>query len=117
MSMSPQGSRRVSGTSTSTGIPEPDAWWADGARRALETLAANGAIFSADALFEPPFALPDPPHPSQVGALFAVARADELIRPVGFAASRRRSRNGGALRLWRGTAKARMLGRSAQGQA
>lgn len=106
---------RESGNATTSALPAPEPWWADGARRALETLAASGEIFSADALFEPPYALPDPPHPSQVGALFAVARADALIRPVGFAASRRRSRNGGALRLWRGTAKARMLARDTHG--
>jgi hypothetical protein len=90
-------------------LPDPDGWWSDGARRALQVLAVDRGIFSADDLFAPPFALPDPPHPSHVGSLFAAARAEGIIRPVGFAASKRRSRNGGALRLWRGTPKARLL--------
>lgn len=90
-------------------LPEPDGWWSDGARRALEVLAAGRSAFTADALFDPPFALPEPPHPSQVGSVFAGARADGLIRPVGYVASKRASRNGGAHRLWRGTPKARLL--------
>lgn len=90
-------------------LPDPDGWWYDGARRALEVLAAGHGIFSADDLFAPPFAIADPPHPSQVGSAFASARADGLIRPVGYVASKRASRNGGAHRLWRGTPKARFL--------
>ncbi|HMM96716.1 hypothetical protein [Phycicoccus sp.] len=79
-----------------------DPFWTDGALRAIETLAAGGAIFSADDLRADPYSIPEPAHPSHWGALFAKARAQGIIRPVGFIVSRTASRNGGALRTWRG---------------
>jgi hypothetical protein len=80
-----------------------DPWWADGALRAIETLAAAGVIFSVESLRVDPFSLPDPPHPSHWGAIFAKARTEGVIKPVGYIASRTPSRNGGVQRLWRGT--------------
>ncbi|NNM44585.1 hypothetical protein [Knoellia koreensis] len=84
-------------------LPALDDWWADGALRAIEALAAAGVIFSADDLRDDPYNLPAPHHPSQWGAVFAKAKQAGLIKPVGYAASRTGSRNGGVLRLWRGT--------------
>ena len=79
-----------------------DEWWVDGALRAIEDLAASGAIFSADQLRADPYNIPDPSHPNHWGALFAKARAEGIVKPVGYAASRTATRNGGVLRLWRG---------------
>lgn len=80
-----------------------DPWWVDGALRAIDTLADTQRPFTADDLRSEPYAIPEPAHPSHWGALFAKARTEGLIRPVGYCASRTTSRNGGVLRLWRGT--------------
>ena len=87
--------------------PSPDEWWADGARRAVYELAAADRIFSADDIFDEPFGVPAPDHPSQVGGLFAGLRSAGLIRPVGYKASTRSSRHSGVQRLWRRTEKLR----------
>jgi hypothetical protein len=89
-------------------IPQLDEWWADGgAMRAIEDLAGRGVPFSADALRDDPWSLPDPPHPSQWGALFRQAAAAGLIVQVGYVASRHPSRHGGVQRLWRGADRRR----------
>ena len=82
-----------------------DPWWLDGALRAIETLAAADVIFSTDELRADPFNIPEPSHSSHWGALFAKARAEGLVKPVGFTTSRTISRNGGVLRLWRGASR------------
>lgn len=87
--------------------PSPDAWWADGARRAVYQLAAADRIFSADDIFDEPYGVPAPGHPSQVGGLFAGLRSAGLIRVVGYKASTRFSRHSGVQRLWRRTEKLR----------
>lgn len=81
-----------------------DEWWLDGVLRAIESLARSGAIFTTDDLRRDPYSLPEPPHPNHWGAAFAKARADGIIKPVGYASSRTVSRNGGVLRLWRSAA-------------
>lgn len=91
-------------------LVEVDAWWASGARQAIETLAAVGLPFTADALREDPFNLPDPHHPSQIGAAFRAASQAGLIRPVGYATSLVPSRHGGVVRLWRGNRTAPTAG-------
>lgn len=83
--------------------PPPDRWWSDGAGRAIEHLAATGRPFGADELFDDPFTLPAPPHPSHVGAAFRAAFARHLIEPVGYRGSRRATRHGGVQRVWVGT--------------
>jgi hypothetical protein len=82
-----------------------DPWWVDGALRAIATLAATGEVFSADQPRAEPFSIPEPSHPNHWGGLWAKAKAEDLIKPVGYASSRTASRNGGVLRLWRGTGR------------
>lgn len=87
--------------------PEPhchlDPWWAEGALRAIEALAASGRIFSCSDLRDDPYSIPDPPHTAHWGVIFARARAEGICRPVGYIAARTPSRNAGVQRLWRGT--------------
>lgn len=83
-----------------------DPWWSDGAMRAVQALASTGRVFSADDVRDDPYNLPDPPHPSQWGALFSAAASAGLIEHAGFATSRNPTRRGGVLRTWRGKAGA-----------
>lgn len=80
-----------------------DWWWRDCAERALLVLAESGQEFTAYDLSE--MGVPDPDHPNRWGALFNYARRMEIIRPVRFEQSRRRSRHGGVCRVWRGVPK------------
>lgn len=82
-----------------------DPWWLDSTMTAIGALAATGEIFTTDNLRDDPYSLPEPRHSSHWGAAFSMARRQGLIRPVGYAASRTASRNGGVLRLWRGTGR------------
>ncbi len=83
--------------------PDADTWWADCARRGIETLAKTGEAFDAYTLTE--LGLPDRDHPNRWGAMFNAAYKEGLIEPVGFAYSRRPTRSGGVCRLWRGVSK------------
>lgn len=85
-----------------SGATHLDEWWADGALRAIATLAETGRIFTCDDLRRPPIALPEPAHPSHWGAVFTMARAEGTIRPVGYGPSATPSRHYGTLRRWRG---------------
>lgn len=46
--------------------------------------------------------MPDPDHPARWGALFQSAVRSGLIVPVGYRLSRRPSRHGGVVRVWKG---------------
>lgn len=76
--------------------------WEIEARAALELLAESGVRFDAADLREEPFLVGEPSHPSKWGALFGTARMEGLIEKVGFHASNRPSRSGGACYIWRG---------------
>ena len=77
-----------------------DRWWRDGAYRKLVMLATSGRIFTADHLLD---GLPEPDQPCCVGGLFMAASKSGLIECVGATPSRRASRHGGLVRMWRGT--------------
>jgi len=80
-----------------------DDWWKDSAERALAWLARDGQPFDAYDLTE--LGVPDPDHPAQWGALFRTAHQRGDIEPLGFRESRRPTRSGGILRVWRGVNK------------
>lgn len=82
------------------GLRNAEPSWLDCAWRAMRQLAAEGRDFTANDLTE--MGVPDPDHSGRWGSLFAAAKAEGLIVPVGYQASRRRSRQGGVCRVWRG---------------
>lgn len=81
---------------------DPDTWWTDGAERALTLLAQTGKPFTAAALRDEPYALPDPHHPGAWGALLAQAHRRGLIRPVGYTVSTVPSRHRSVVGIWVG---------------
>lgn len=80
-----------------------DAWWMDGASRAVRAMAATGRSFQMFDVAEE-YGLPEPSTPKLWGALASKMRAEGVIRPVGFAASKRPTVAGSACRVWRGAA-------------
>lgn len=77
-----------------------DPWWRGPNLSVIETLAASGVDFAADhSAFD---AVPEPPSPNHLGALFRVACCRGLIECVGMRPSSKPSRRGGLLRVWRG---------------
>lgn len=90
-------------TTAQDALPNVDRWWLDCARRALETLAAEGREFTAYDLTQ--MGVPDPDHSSRFGSLFAAAKAEGLIVPVGYLPSPRPTRSGGVCRSWVGVSK------------
>lgn len=77
-----------------------DHWWWSPAWRALTWMAEAGVEFDSYALTE--LGVPDPDHPGRWGALFKAGAAAGLIEVVGYANSKRPSRSGGLVRVWRG---------------
>lgn len=73
--------------------------WADAAFEELERLAAGGHDFCADDLVAE---VGQPDSPGAVGAAFSSAAKSGLIRHLGYTTSRRVSRHGGLVRVWRG---------------
>lgn len=82
-------------------LPNADGWWRDCAERAARHLASGGGEFTADDLTD--MGVPDPDHSARWGSLFAALKREGVIRPVGYRASTRKSRNGGVCRIWTGT--------------
>ncbi len=78
-----------------------DTWWASVFDAAVGYFASTGIPFTADDVRE---LIPTPNHPNRTGARFHAANQAGVIRPVGFALSRSRSRHAGVLRLWVGAA-------------
>lgn len=79
-------------------FPWPTRAWA-----VLHRYALSGLPFSAEHVRR---AVGDPPAPGQLGALFAAASAQGLIRQVGWVRSGTATRKHGGCALWAGTAKA-----------
>ena len=72
--------------------------WTEQAVNVIERLAReNGTVTSEDLRreFEPP------EHANQVGSAFRSAYNQKIIVPIGFKISSDKSRNGGAIRIWR----------------
>ena len=81
-----------------------DPSWRDCARRAAAELARRGQDFTADDLTG--LGVPDPDHPARWGSLFSTLKREGIITLVNYRASTKPSRNGGVVRVWRGTAAA-----------
>ena len=72
--------------------------WTEQAVNVIERLAReNGTVTSEDLRreFEPP------EHANQIGSAFRSAYNQKIIVPIGFKISSDKSRNGGAIRIWR----------------
>lgn len=72
--------------------------WTEQAVNVIERLAReNGTVTSEDLRreFEPP------EHANQIGSAFRSAYHQKIIIPVDFKISSDKSRNGGAIRIWR----------------
>ena len=85
-------------------LPHADRPWLDCARRAATELARRGQDFTADDLTGR--GVPDPDHPARWGSLFSALKREGIITLVDFRASAKPTRNGGVVRVWRGTAAA-----------
>ena len=85
-------------------LPHADRPWLDCARRAATELARRGQDFTADDLTG--LGVPDPDHPARWGSLFSTLKREGIITLVDYRASTKPSRNGGVVRVWRGTAAA-----------
>lgn len=83
------------------GGPPPDPGWADGALSAIREAARRGRPFQAHDLVDE-YKLAEPPHHSAWGRVFARARAEAIIRPIGAARSRRRTVAGSLVMVWVG---------------
>jgi len=81
-----------------------DDQWKDSAERAVRELAGRRVDFTAEDLTD--LGVPDPDHPARWGSLFAAMKKLGVVRPVGYRASARPSRNGGVCRVWQGTGAA-----------
>lgn len=86
-------------------LSHADQWWRDCATRAARELAQRGTDFTADDLYE--LGVPEPDSSARTGSLLSLIKRRGYITLVGLRASTRKSRNGGAVRVWRGTAKAK----------
>jgi hypothetical protein len=73
--------------------------WRSIARRELETLAKSGSEFSADDVTS---VSGMPSEPNAVGALFATAHKQGLIKPVGTRTGVNPQRHAGSQRVWVG---------------
>ena len=72
--------------------------WCEQAVNVIERLAReHGTVTSEDLRreFEPP------EHANQIGSAFRSAYNQKIIVPIGFKISSDKSRNGGAIRIWR----------------
>ncbi|WP_147107214.1 hypothetical protein [Nesterenkonia populi] len=81
-------------------LDDEKAVWLANAAEAIDTLARSGKDFTADDIHE---RVGEPLHGNWFGVAFSIARSAGVITAVGYTAARRRTRNGGALRVWRRT--------------
>lgn len=88
-------------------LTHASSWWKDCARRAAVELAQRGTDFTSEDLTE--MGVEDPDNSARWGSLFSALQREELITLVGYRASTKKSRNGGVVRIWRGTAKAKAV--------
>lgn len=77
--------------------------WRKHAERLVDEFAATDLPFSADDLRDA--GLEEPEHPNQWGGMFQTFARQGVIRPDGFAISRKSTRRGSVLRMWIGTGK------------
>jgi hypothetical protein len=82
-------------------VANADPWWSDGAFRAVVDIAKTRLPFEAYDV-QVGYALPEPHHPSAWGAVFRIAYERGIIVPAGAMSSRKPSRHGSLVRLWRG---------------
>lgn len=75
-----------------------DHWWRNCAEIAVKHLAQQGIEFTADDLTA--LGVPDPDHTARWGSLFAAMKRAGVIKPIGYRASTRKTRNGGVCRVW-----------------
>lgn len=78
-----------------------DDWWAAGVRAAIETLAAEGRDFTIEDVRA--LGVPEPDHSNRWGAALNSAALRGTITMVSLTRSRRASRHGGRIGIWRGT--------------
>lgn len=90
-------------TALATVHARADQWWLSTAETALAELIRRGLPFTTDSLRD--LGVPDTEAP-RWGSFMAAAKARGDIIPVGFAVSRRPSRNCGYTRLWQGIPRA-----------
>lgn len=76
--------------------------WATACDAAIRLMARRGVIFQAADLVEEGL-VDEPPHYNMWGARFGAARAAGIIRPVGYARSKRVTTRHSACREWIGT--------------
>jgi hypothetical protein len=88
----------MEGSMTAAMALDDNADWNADALATIIGISHAQEIFSADDLV---WELRKPPHPNQVGAAFAAARAQGFIEPVGYRISTTPSRKYGVLRTWR----------------
>jgi hypothetical protein len=81
---------------------EPETFWSSRAEMAVRTMARMQVDFQAFDLVEA-FGLGEPSDQHQWGALFTRLRKAGVIKPVGYAQSKRPTVAGSACRVWRGT--------------
>lgn len=75
-------------------LTRPD--WAEAALARICKVAVERGSVTADDLRD----FEQPEHPNAIGTLFSNAHRRGLLRQVGWATSKARSRHGGAQRLW-----------------
>lgn len=76
-----------------------DEFWANTARSAIVALAETHESFTADELHAA--GVPEPTNRNLIGAAFAAAAKAGLIEHQGYRRSRRPSRNGSVVSVWR----------------
>lgn len=91
-------------TYTETELPfgaSDDDWWRSCATAAIETEARTGRTFQAYDLVEI-YGLAEPSSSAQWGSLFRALHVAGVIKPVGYAQSKRPTVAGSACRVWIG---------------
>ncbi|WP_336715394.1 hypothetical protein [Arthrobacter sp. USHLN218] len=78
-------------------LPLEDLDWQSDALEVIESIAYEQWTFSSDDLRD---RMRPAPHPNMVGAAFSTARKAGLITPIGYMASRSKSRRLGVVRVW-----------------
>lgn len=78
-------------------LPLEDLDWSADALETIEAIAREQWTFSSDDLRE---RMRPAPNPNMVGAAFSAARKANLITPIGYMASRSKSRRLGVVRVW-----------------
>lgn len=85
-------------------ISHADAWWRSCATRAMWEMVGRGVDFTQEDIGE---LAGEPSEPNHWGALFQSLARRDVIEPVGFRRSTKKSRRGGVIRVWRAIPAAR----------